>query len=149
MVTKAPKKATKKVTKKTAKKAAPKKAAKKVVKKAAPKKPAVKKVVANNAKTRKKTTGPKMKVPVAKVISPDEYFWINYGPVVSDLQELAQALNDISDDQYYHHTRREEGVNDFARWIDEVFGDASLASRVARAKSRSGARRVIVSYVSM
>ena len=124
-------------------------APKKTLKRSGERSGKVKKVVANNAKTRKKTSGKKMSVPVAKVISPDEYFWINYGPVVSDLQELAQALNDISDDQYYHHTRREDGVNDFARWIDEVFGDAHLASRVARAKSRTGARRVIVSYVSM
>ena len=47
----------------------------------------------------------------------------------------------MSDEQYQYHTARQG--NDFATWIRDCFGDGALAERVARAKNRAGALRVL------
>ena len=175
--TTAPKKAVKKVVKKAVKKTTKKTPAKKTVKaaakkttfknhttrqtssrKAATKKAAKKQTTkatekssvknTSSKKTATKTPGMKMRLRVKKVISPEQCFWINHGPILHTLDDLIRALNQISDEQYLHHARSERGVNDFAEWVRHVFDDIELARKIQRSRSRSGTRRVIVAHVS-
>jgi hypothetical protein len=81
------------------------------------------------------------------VAEPHECFWINNGAVVKDLHELALEMQRMSDEQFLHHVRSDQ--NDFARWVAEVFGEDALARKLARARSRDGARRVVVAHVSL
>lgn len=76
-----------------------------------------------------------------------ECFWVNNGPVLRDLGELARAMHEISDDQFWYHVRPEQ--NDFARWVEDVFGERALARKIERTKSRTGAYRVVVAHVSL
>lgn len=144
-------------SKKVAGKAVVKKTTKKVVKKSAKKGTTKKAVIAKKSTRTKKPSSPaskkiskkvSLRIPVKKVISPDQYFWINHGPIVKDVDDLVEALDEITDDQFLHHTRREPGANDFVNWIEKVMEDRLLAQRLARAQTRSGARRIILTYVS-
>lgn len=82
-----------------------------------------------------------------KVAGDQECFWVNNGPVLRDLSELARAMHEISDDQFWYHVRTDQ--NDFARWVEEVFGERALARKIERTKSRTGTYRVLVAHVSL
>ena len=133
-------------TKKTTKKTAPR--AKKTVAKKVAKKATKRKVVSktsSKSKAAKRTSN----VHITRVTDPDKHFWVHHGPVICDLRELAKALQEMSDDQYNHHTRRESGTNDFARWIEDVLGEALLAQKLSRTRSRLGTRKVIVTHIAL
>jgi hypothetical protein len=71
---------------------------------------------------------------------PDKAFWVNGGPVLTDLQQLRDALaGDISDEQFVHHVTGDK--NDFAQWVEEVLGDTRCAQALRRARSRTEALR--------
>ena len=72
---------------------------------------------------------------------PDKAFWVNGGPVITDLQQLREALaREISDEQFVHHVTGDK--NDFARWVEEVLGDTQCARALREARSRTEALRV-------
>jgi acyl-homoserine lactone acylase PvdQ len=106
--------------------------AKKTTKKASAKK-AVK-------KTAKKTKTNKSCSCKAKCTS-KQAFWVNNGPVVHSVQELLEALKDISDEQYAYHTKREG--NDFATWVKDCLKDDAAATSLKKVRSRAGAVRVL------
>ena len=61
---------------------------------------------------------------LAKV--PEEYvFRCNDGGLMSDMKELARALNEMSDEVYAYHAN--DTKNDFSNWIKDVFKDEELA----------------------
>jgi hypothetical protein len=71
---------------------------------------------------------------------PDKAFWVNGGPVLTDLQQLRQALaREISDEQFVHHVTGDK--NDFAQWVEEVLGDTQCAEALRQARSRTEALR--------
>jgi hypothetical protein len=106
-----------------------KKSTTKAVKKAPAKRKTIK-------KSTKKTCACGKKCPKA------DAFWINNGPVVRSLEELRNAFNKLSDEQYDHHTKRGDG-NDFARWIGDCLSDKDCAQRVKRSKTRVGTLRIL------
>ncbi|MDR3559452.1 MAG: hypothetical protein P4L62_01325 [Candidatus Pacebacteria bacterium] len=76
----------------------------------------------------------------------DMCFWVNNGPVLKNLHDLANALETMSDEQYDYHTLRDG--NDFARWTEGVLGDKDLAKKIARAKNCSAAAAVLQKYLA-
>lgn len=72
-----------------------------------------------------------------RVCREEECFWVNNGPVLASLEGLRDALSHMTDEQFTYHTKRDG--NDFARWIRDSLGDAETATRIARARTRSGA----------
>jgi hypothetical protein len=113
-----------------------KKAIKKVTRKAAPKRKAAKKTVRKAVKKpAKKTCG------CSTPCSTEEAFWVNNGPVLHSLQDLLDALHNMSDEQFEHHTA--QGRNDFANWIKECLCDSACATSVKRVRTRVGAVRVL------
>jgi hypothetical protein len=69
-------------------------------------------------------------------------FWVNFGPIVSNLRGLRDALaHDITDQQFTHHVSGSR--NDFAAWVEEVLCDASCATALRRAKTREAAVRAV------
>ena len=75
----------------------------------------------------------------------DKCFWINHGPIVKNLKELAGAFRIMSDEQFDYHTKR--SGNDFAKWIGEVLGERSCAALLARTKTRAGAMKALEKHV--
>lgn len=76
-----------------------------------------------------------------KVCKAEQAFWVNNGPVVHSVAELKEALRDITDEQFLYHTKR--AGNDFACWLRDCLGDDVTATRVEKARGRSGALRAL------
>jgi len=57
-----------------------------------------------------------------------EYFYCRNGKVAKDLAELADILQDMSDDEFSHHVS--EFKNDFSTWILHVLKNAELSEKI-------------------
>ena len=73
----------------------------------------------------------------------NQCFWVTDGEVLSNLLELSNALDAMTDDIFGYHVNKEK--NDFADWIEHVLDDAELATKVRKSKKPNTARKVIVS----
>ena len=76
----------------------------------------------------------------------DKCFWVNNGPIIKSLDELANALSQISDEIFQHHVTQDK--NDFSTWIDDVIGDKKLANDLLSSKSRESALKKIRSRLN-
>lgn len=63
-----------------------------------------------------------------------ECFWVNNGPIIKNLDELAAAIRAMKKDVFAHHVNKEK--NDFAKWVEGVIGDMKLASDLCKSRSR-------------
>lgn len=64
---------------------------------------------------------------------PEQCFWVNNGPILSDLKELHSALkHEVSKEQFLHHTQN--GNNDFANWVEQTLHDESCAKKLRSVK---------------
>lgn len=77
--------------------------------------------------------------------SPECCFWINNGPIVKNLIELRDALNQITDEQFDYHAKRDG--NNFAKWIDEVLQAAECAKKLSHTKNRKEAILILERYI--
>ena len=68
--------------------------------------------------------------------SGEQCFWVNHGPVLANATDLYYALKDMSDEQFAYHTKRDG--NDFAAWVRDVLDEKTLATKLARARSKKG-----------
>ena len=57
--------------------------------------------------------------------SPESVFYVSDGKVITDLEELGHALDEIADSVFEHHVN--DSKNDFANWIEGVFKEKELA----------------------
>ena len=121
--------ATKKRTKKAVKKTATKK---KTVKKAAKKKVAKK----TASKPAKKSS--RVEVTIRDQIlgeAPVEHhFVLKDGQSLKNVQELADALEHMSEDVFRHHVGSMH--NDFATWVQDIFDDRAFANDLRRVQNR-------------
>lgn len=73
---------------------------------------------------------------------PGKQFWVNHGPVLSNLRELRDLLaGGLSDVQFAHHVGA--GKNDFARWVEDVLEDATCAASLRRTRTRAATLRAV------
>ena len=70
-------------------------------------------------------------------VAPEQCFWVNNGPILKNLDELANAMPDLSNDTFYHHVNSEK--NDFSSWIRDAIGDQALANDLLSSKDRHSA----------
>jgi len=66
--------------------------------------------------------------------SPEQCFWVNNGPIIRNLSEMADALGPMKDEIFSHHVNKEK--NDFGNWVRDVLKDEELANDIARIKSK-------------
>ncbi|MEI8104133.1 MAG: hypothetical protein WCG84_04515 [Candidatus Moraniibacteriota bacterium] len=116
---------------------------------------AVKKVsvkVKVKKKTAKKTVVKKPRVPQAKkeytvpVLDPEQYFWLADGGGLASPEALAEALEQMTEAQFAYHTERDG--NDFARWIEGVFGDKKLARLIVKQKTAQQSAAALRNYLA-
>lgn len=68
---------------------------------------------------------------------PEQCFWVNNGPILKNVEELADTLPQMSDETFHHHVNNEK--NDFSSWIREVIGDQKLANDLLSSKNKESA----------
>ena len=74
-------------------------------------------------------------------VAPEQCFWVNNGAILKNLDELADSLQQISDETYSHHVNKEK--NDFSRWINDIIGDQQLANELISSKNKESAVKKI------
>ena len=78
--------------------------------------------------------------------SPEQCFWVNNGPILKNLEELANALPDMNDEIFNHHVNIEK--NDFSNWVNGIIGDQKLANDLLSSKNRDSAVKKIRSRLN-
>lgn len=72
---------------------------------------------------------------------PEKAFWVNNGPVLKSVIELATAAKKLTPRQFAHHVN--SAKNDFARWVEDVIRDSELAKRLRHVKTGDELARVV------
>ena len=72
---------------------------------------------------------------------PEKAFWVNNGPVLRNVIELAAAAKKLTEQQFAHHVNKAK--NDFAKWADEVVRDSELARQLRRAKTKENLAKIV------
>lgn len=73
--------------------------------------------------------------------APEQCFWVNNGPILRNIEELASYLPDMPNEAFQHHVNNEK--NDFSSWIKDVIGDGKLANEILSSKSKDSAVKKI------
>jgi|GEM_PF-851901 hypothetical protein len=81
----------------------------------------------------------KVVVPVVKKllyveVTPDKYFVLCDGRKLKSGKELADTLQLITDDMFKYHVN--DTKNDFANWINDVFGESDVAKKIRTIRNR-------------
>ena len=65
---------------------------------------------------------------------PEECFWVNNGPILSDLRELQEALISMNEKQFSHHVHGK--YNDFADWVEKSLGDKACSQEMRKKRKK-------------
>lgn len=82
---------------------------------------------------------------IARSVSPEYYFFLSDGRPLKNLLELADAMEEMTDEIFHHHV--DEHKNDFARWVNDVMGDEELAIKLGHAKTRASHQLIILKHM--
>ncbi|MBS3095962.1 hypothetical protein J4480_00815 [Candidatus Woesearchaeota archaeon] len=74
-------------------------------------------------------------------VAPEQCFWVNNGPILKNMEELANTLPDMAEDTFRHHVNNEK--NDFSSWVRDIIGDAKLANDLLSSKNRDSALKKV------
>ncbi len=75
----------------------------------------------------------------------DKPFWCQDGRVLQNLQDLAAALKEMSDETFRYHLN--ESKNDFSNWVRDVIGDEKLAGDLWVSTTRAQAASYVTDRV--
>lgn len=115
-----------KKTKKRIVKKSTKKAVKRVTKKA-------KKIIKKTSKKENKAQG-------------GERFFLVDGSMIHDLRGLADSLDNMGHEVFYHHVT--EIKNDFANWVREIMKEKKLADKLMQENSPERCQIVVLRHIS-
>ncbi len=76
----------------------------------------------------------------------EQCFWVNNGPILKNLDELAGMLPELSDEIFHHHVNSEK--NDFSSWIKDAIGDQKLANDLLSSKNKDSILKKIRSRLN-
>lgn len=71
----------------------------------------------------------------------DKVFWRHDGGAVKNLDELAAALRQMSEETFRYHAAG--GKSDFSNWVRDVIGDGTLANQLQKAMTQTTAARKV------
>jgi len=74
-------------------------------------------------------------------------FWVNNGPILKNLCELADFLRDVDDATYEYHVNKEK--NDFSSWILQIIGDEKLAKDIFKNRNKESTYRKIQARIEL
>ena len=76
----------------------------------------------------------------------DWTFYCADGRVAHNLEDLANALANMSDETFAYHSNSEKG--DFSTWVREAVGDDKLANDLRKASSRYRAEKAVLRRIA-
>lgn len=80
-------------------------------------------------------------------ILPEKYFYVCDGTVIKTLNELPDALRNMSPEAFTYHVNEQK--NDFYNWVKDVFQISSLARRIKSTKRKETmAKKVFIEMFS-
>jgi len=65
-----------------------------------------------------------------------KWFYFKHGRRASNIEELKTALESIDESEFKHHVNNDK--NDFANWVEDVFGEQKLANSMREASDKGG-----------
>ena len=68
------------------------------------------------------------------MIDEDKWFHFTHGKKASSLEELRQLIEELNEAEFRHHVNDER--NDFANWVEGVFGEKKLANNMRKADTK-------------
>lgn len=77
---------------------------------------------------------------------PEQCFWVNNGPILKNLEDLASALSEMKDETFKYHANKNK--NDFSAWLVNVIGDKKLADGLMSSRSRESALKKVRSRLN-
>lgn len=77
--------------------------------------------------------------------SDDKHFVVCDGQKLTDLKDLASALQSMDDGAYAHHANEEK--NDFVNWVNDVFGHEDLAQELQNCSDKQQAELVVLRHI--
>ena len=77
-----------------------------------------------------------------KKINPSNYFVLRNGNLIPDLYELIAQLEKMDSKTFRYHVNDKK--NDFAQWIEDVFGDKKLANTLRTTKNKDETISILV-----
>jgi hypothetical protein len=75
----------------------------------------------------------------------EKRFWCHDGRYLKNLDELKDALEQMSDEVYHDHSNEEK--TDFSNWVKDVIGDEKLSRDLLKCATRIEAARVVIARV--
>ncbi|GAB4117158.1 MAG: hypothetical protein Kow00103_13680 [Candidatus Caldatribacteriota bacterium] len=86
------------------------------------------------------------KIDINKNVSLPEYcFYLHSGQRLKNIAELMESLKNMDQDLFFYHAN--ERNNDFANWINDVFGEKELARRMRLTRHPSSMFKSIEKYL--
>lgn len=76
----------------------------------------------------------------------DKAFWCHDGRMVKNLEELAAAIREMSEETFRYHATADK--NDFSSWVSSIIGDATLASDLRKAADRASAAPTVEARIA-
>ena len=71
--------------------------------------------------------------------SEEKSFWTNDGQILKNINELPDALKQMDAGTFAHHVNAHK--NDFANWVEHVYGEQKLAADLRGLQSKAGVIR--------
>ena len=75
----------------------------------------------------------------------DKVFWVHDGPKLRNLVDLRDLLQGLKESMFKFHVS--EAKNDFANWINDVLGEAELAKKLRKIKSKRYTFKALNDYL--
>ena len=67
-------------------------------------------------------------------IPPEKYFYVCDGTIIKNINELPDALRNMSPDAFIYHVNEQK--NDFFNWVKDVFELSHLARNIKNVKRK-------------
>ena len=71
---------------------------------------------------------------ILKDAKPENRFWVNNGPVVVNIYELAAAIENMDTRTFDYHVNKNK--NDFSKWVKETLNDQGLAEDLLKTTNK-------------
>nr|MCK4930149.1 hypothetical protein [Nanoarchaeota archaeon] len=79
------------------------------------------------------------------MIKKDKWFCFASGRKASSIEELKELLKNMGETEFRHHVNNER--NDFANWIEDVFGETRLAQSMREVSEREGLLIILENFL--